>query len=223
MFEGAFEDELTQACASGRANAALRLMFDTRAALNAQTRVDRLIADALGGAFLDAHPTTPVQASADAVLAAIDAALEGDDDHISAALNAGGDLQTLLNFPEPLRGAALAAAEQGESLAPAGPGIRRMTVMTDGAMKAEILYIEAGRATPTHSHRGKEYTLVLEGGFIAGGAHFGPGEVCVVGEETTHQPKADPDHACVVLAVTDAPLAFSGMLGMVQKLFPNKF
>ena len=61
-------------------------------------------------------------------------------------------------------------------------------------------------------------TLCLIGGYSDGRGSYGPGDVSIADPTVTHQPKADDDGVCFVLAVTDAGLKFEGVLGAIQKL-----
>ncbi len=58
---------------------------------------------------------------------------------------------------------------------------------------------------------------MLTGGFSDGRASYGPGEVCMANPDTIHKPVADEGEVCIVLAVTDGPLAFTGALGWIQR------
>ncbi len=63
---------------------------------------------------------------------------------------------------------------------------------------------------------------MLEGGFSDAYGHYLAGDVSVADSEVTHQPVADDDGDCICLAVTDAPLRFTGPLGSLINLV-NKF
>lgn len=85
--------------------------------------------------------------------------------------------------------------------------------------KTRLLRIKAGARVPSHTHQGREFTLVLQGGFSDGIGHYLPGDVSTADNETTHQPVADEDEDCICLAVTDAPLKMTGPLGRVLNFF----
>ena len=119
----------------------------------------------------------------------------------------------MLNLPDPVRD--LALDQGGWSFA--GPGVRNMTLLNEDGAKAELIRIEPGRGVPHHGHDCTEFTLVLTGGFSDGRASYGPGEVCMANPDTIHKPVADEGEVCIVLAVTDGPLAFTGALGWIQR------
>ena len=81
-----------------------------------------------------------------------------------------------------------------------------------------LMRIKAGASIPTHTHDGSEYTLVLAGGFSDQHGHFVRGDVAVADQGITHRPVADQDEDCICLAVTDAPLRFTGAVGKLINL-----
>jgi putative transcriptional regulator len=85
--------------------------------------------------------------------------------------------------------------------------------------KTRLLRIKAGARVPSHTHGGREFTLVLQGGFSDGFGHYLPGDVSVADPNVTHQPVADEDEDCICLAVTDAPLKMTGAVGRVLNFF----
>lgn len=210
--------ERSAAFGSGRISAPVRLLLDTHAALNPEAQADAAIADAVGGALLERLAPEPMSEGAlDAALAAIDA----EPDHgrqAAAARAAGAALDELIVLPEPLRSAALAAAGRG-GWRFAGPGIRAMDLVRQGAARAELLRIQPGCGAPEHDHQGEEYTLVVEGAFSDGHALYRRGDLCVARPGFIHRPVAEPGAVCFALAITDAPAAFTGALGLVQRLF----
>ncbi|HIJ62632.1 MAG TPA: hypothetical protein HPQ04_08075 [Rhodospirillaceae bacterium] len=100
-----------------------------------------------------------------------------------------------------------------------GRGIEQVVLLRRDAAKLRLLRIGAGVAVPAHGHRGTELTLVLRGGFTDLGRHYGPGDVAGADVATVHSPAADDGEACLCLAVTDAPLRLTGMLGRLINPF----
>lgn len=218
--EAGLVSDMSAAYASGRLPGPLRLLVDTYAAMDAAAARARADAEAVGGALLERlAPAAMSETALDDALKAIDALGEDDDArHAAAARQAGAALEELLALPEPLRSFALSSAEHG-GWRFAGPGVRVMPLTRDGASKAELIRIEAGHGAPAHGHEGDEYTLVLTGAFRERENVFSPGDLCVAGPEVTHRPIAEPGATCIALAVTDAPLAFTGVLGLMQRVF----
>lgn len=97
-----------------------------------------------------------------------------------------------------------------------GAGLRSfalpMVEKKRGAM-ASLLRVAPGASLPLHSHAGEEITLVLSGGYTAGNAAFRRGDVEFADGAVEHRPVAMLDQPCICLAITDAPLRFSGALG----------
>lgn len=98
-----------------------------------------------------------------------------------------------------------------------GLGVKQMVLETTGTAKARLLLIPGGVAIPDHSHDGVEITLVLQGAYIDGSARFARGDIEVADGSVSHQPVAEDGVDCICLAVTDAPLKFSGFLPRVAQ------
>ena len=95
---------------------------------------------------------------------------------------------------------------------PVGMGVKQSVLQTSAEATARLLYIPAGVAVPDHGHHGTELTLVLRGAYYDETDHFKRGDVEIAGEDLHHTPIADAHSDCICLAVTDAPLKFSGVL-----------
>lgn len=76
-----------------------------------------------------------------------------------------------------------------------------------------LLKVAPGAGLPLHTHRGDEITLVLSGGYTAGDAAFRRGDVELADGAVEHRPVAMLDQPCICLAISDAPLNFSGAFG----------
>jgi len=76
-----------------------------------------------------------------------------------------------------------------------------------------LLKVAPGAGLPLHTHAGDEITLVLSGGYTAGAAAFRRGDVELADGAVEHRPVAMLDQPCICLAISDAPLRFSGALG----------
>lgn len=84
--------------------------------------------------------------------------------------------------------------------------------------KARLMRLASGVGPPHHTHRGIELTLVLDGGFTDDLGQFARGDLSVADESVRHRPVADAE-GCLCLAVTDAPLRFTGPLGLILNPF----
>lgn len=209
------QDALAEAVASGRASAPLALLAQTQAALAPRARATLETAEAIASAQFEGEAAAPVALS-DAVLARLDAiGQELPAKHTPADALAA----ELARLPAPLRDAALASAANGARWTFAAPGLRSLLVSNENGVRAEVLRIQPGHGAPTHTHGGSEYTLVLEGAFHDGHAHYGAGDISFARPDLTHRPIATPGPVCYAFAVTEAPLRFKGVLGVVQRLF----
>lgn len=84
---------------------------------------------------------------------------------------------------------------------------------------AKFYKISAGKELPVHTHRGNEYTLVLDGSFSDTAGDYHQGDFVLADTQTIHQPKAANDGDCICFAVTDAPLKMTGFFGRMLNPF----
>ncbi|MGB0495678.1 MAG: ChrR family anti-sigma-E factor [Kangiellaceae bacterium] len=84
--------------------------------------------------------------------------------------------------------------------------------MNDSHFEVELLKFSPKAKIPKHTHIGKEITVVLEGEFSDKDGNYQAGEFIVKDSSEEHQPLAG-DEGCVCLAITDAPLKFTGTFG----------
>ena len=102
-----------------------------------------------------------------------------------------------------------------------GLGVRHVPIeLSDKSTSARLISIPAGKPVPEHSHSGKELTVVLSGGFHDVTGEYGPGDIQEAYGDLEHQPHARDSEDCIALAITDAPLRFSGIAArLVQPFF----
>jgi putative transcriptional regulator len=119
-------------------------------------------------------------------------------------------------LPQPLRqylGGGLADVRWRWS----GAGLQSFALPMTRQKKAggmvSLLKVAPGAGLPLHTHTGDEITLVLSGGYTAGDMAFRRGDVEIADPAVEHRPLAMLDQPCICLAITDAPLRFSGALG----------
>ncbi len=211
-------DDLYGAYASGSLDPALHLLIETQAALKTQLKRKLDVADAIAASMLESSEETALSATArDRAHAAIDMDTASTSSHRKAAARAGDAIDELVRLPEPIRDRALEAAGRG-GWKYAGTGLRLMPLQVNSSAEMELLRIEPGCGSPTHTHDASEYTLVLSGGFTDEFGSYGPGDISIAGPAMTHRPIADPGEICFALAVRDGGLRFQGMLGFFQRL-----
>ncbi len=99
------------------------------------------------------------------------------------------------------------------------PGIHVLTTaLVQGEMPVRVFRLAPRQHIARHTHLGTELMLVLSGGFVDLGAHYGPGDIAVRDGETTHAVDIDPDGECVALVVNDHPLVPRTLGGKVFAL-----
>jgi putative transcriptional regulator len=196
--------------ASGAATEPFALLVAAHLACCPACRAIVAEAEAIGGALLEDLPADAAAASLDQDVNAIlaRAARQAADRRRAPASTLAGPLRDYVADLETAPWRAL------------GPGIHHCVLAKDrhGAA-ARLLRIAPGRSVFEHSHSGTELTLVLKGGYRAGGTHFQAGDVECADESTSHRPVADADGTCICLAVTDAPLRFRNLLGRAMQTF----
>jgi putative transcriptional regulator len=207
------------AALSGQLDPSLALLSETQACVLGVRAGNAGIVDSVGGVSLENEQPAPVRASfADDVMARIEAYEVSCFKAQQAALAAGNALSELLALPQPLRDLSLVAAG-GTGWTFAGPGVKSMVIETGGKLPARLLRIEPGYGAPNHDHTGTEYTLVVKGAFYDGSGRFGPGELSIKRPGQIHHPVAEPGDICFALSVEEGEVAFTGALGVLQRLF----
>jgi putative transcriptional regulator len=93
------------------------------------------------------------------------------------------------------------------------PGLKECRLAEQDGVITNLVWVRRGAAIPSHTHHGTEITLVLDGGFTDGGAHFGRGDIVVADESVDHRPVADADEDCICVTIIDAPLRLTGPIG----------
>jgi putative transcriptional regulator len=84
----------------------------------------------------------------------------------------------------------------------------------DSSFKVNLLRFSAHAKIPRHTHLGKEFTYVIEGDFKDHKGTHTAGDFIACDASDEHKPIVGAA-GCVCLAVTDAPLHFTGVLGPI--------
>lgn len=193
----------------------MALAIATHAALCDQCRRDIRDLEALGAALLDDAPEAKLD---DGALAAALARLDAIE-HAPRLVPPTLDEGTRRVIPPPLRRylktdlARLPWKGVGRWFEEV-----RLPLSTRG-MKAALMRIQPGRLMPPHGHRGREFTLVLAGGYRDGGQEFTRGDFDAKEGEELHQPIVDGDEECLCLVVLDAPVKLTGAMGRLVNPF----
>ncbi len=212
-------DALLTAYAAGNLPEAFNLALATHISLCDDCRAALAACEALGGAVLEAQAgddAVPEIAMSDDALASLMARL----DRLEPAKPAAKPRPRHPVLPAPLTdyvGNDLSKIKW-RSL---GMGVRQAILpLADKSASARLLYIPAGQAVPDHGHRGTELTLVLQGAFRDESDRFARGDIEIATQAVQHTPVAEAGADCICLAVTDAPLRFTGMIPrLLQPLF----
>ena len=80
-------------------------------------------------------------------------------------------------------------------------------------------HMKSGGQVPHHTHRGKEISVVIEGGFSDEMGSYGPGDFIDLSTEHRHSPRADADGDCWLLSLVEAPVKLTGPIGWVVNPF----
>jgi putative transcriptional regulator len=204
------DPSLLTAAATGALTPAVSRILSAHAALCPHCRVVMHDVETVAGAALDG------EASVDLAPEALDRAL--------ANL---GTQETHVRLPAML---AALPAEVNEIVAPAlggswysgGVGLKILDLKLPSAAHGEtfqLFRIEPGSGPPKHTHGDQEFTLVLTGAFKDETGLYRAGDIAIGDASVTHRPIAEPGEVCFALAVTTAPLKFTGPLGVLQRMF----
>jgi putative transcriptional regulator len=196
-------------------------------------RQTRAMAEAVGGAVMDALPPTPMTDDALAlVLARAERpwpATKGTDRPTSSSPDLFRGPQTAQFRDFVPRGVAGSSPAMTESLPPPlsaysfglwrriGPGLRLRRLIAGERGIAGLLEAMPGKVLPLHSHTGLELTCVLHGSFIDGADRYAAGDLAEVDEGQPHRPEVHGSEPCLCIIATEG-IRLHGMLGVAQRL-----
>ena len=215
--------------AAGSLAEPLSLAVSTHIAINGEARAKYDALNEVGGVMIE--EMEPAEISSDAlsfIMSQLDA---GDQASAPVAVPAGDtaqasapksniyDSRTRALVPEPLRGY-LPTSLDDLPWKSRGRGVKEFSIETGSkGFSVSLLAIDPGRTIPAHTHRGREYTVVLDGSYEDGGMMVQAGDLVCNDDTDVHKPIADQRDGCLCLAVTDAPLRFKGPLGWIINPF----
>ncbi|MFC4350545.1 ChrR family anti-sigma-E factor [Fodinicurvata halophila] len=218
-------EELLFDYARGTLNAPAALVIETHLALDPESRSHVKDYDCIGGLLLE--DLEPAEVSSDC-FAEVMARLEQDEersqteapDEDTADDEGVHDAASLL--PRPLR---RYVGKELDGL----PWRRVMSGLEEADLEAgedegtrwrlRLMRIAPGTSVPRHTHKGVEYTLVLQGAYNDESGRFARGDLQVADAEVDHRPTAEPGDPCLCLVLTDAPLRFTGPFGRLLNPF----
>lgn len=88
---------------------------------------------------------------------------------------------------------------------------------------ANFIFMGSGGSVPEHTHRGTEYTLVIDGEFSDGLGRYDTGDFIFMDGEKTHTPRAEGNEGCLVFSIVDQPLHFTSGLARLLNPFSHLF
>ena len=88
---------------------------------------------------------------------------------------------------------------------------------------ANFIFMGSGGSVPEHTHRGTEYTLVIDGEFSDGLSRYDTGDFIFMDGEKTHTPKAEGKEGCLVFSIVAQPLHFTSGLARLLNPFSHLF
>ncbi len=203
--------------AAGGLTPAKRLVIDCQAAVEPRLNARLGQFDEIGGAFVETAKGEPLSEAfwSDAFWARLD---ESHDDAPETA-PAGAKKDADGWMPAPLRDY-LDGAQMPLNWKKSGPGVERAPLTEAGGERLYLLKARPGVKMPVHSHRGQEWTLILQGGYHIGDAGYARGDLHGEDETCTHQPIIDDDgEDCITLVVDEGKLVFSDPLMKILQPF----
>lgn len=93
------------------------------------------------------------------------------------------------------------------------PGFKVHKLPDIDGCEAELLWIAQGRAMPSHTHEGSEFTLVLQGSFEDETGEYHRGDIGIADHTATHRPVAGDNEPCICLAISSGPVKLKGPIG----------
>ncbi len=88
---------------------------------------------------------------------------------------------------------------------------------------ANFIFMGSGGSVPEHTHRGTEYTLVIDGEFSDGLNRYDTGDFIFMDGEKTHTPQSEGKEGCLVFSIVDQPLHFTSGLARLLNPFSHLF
>lgn len=186
------------------------LLIEVCASMCPDTRTHIQICEDMGGALIekDCEPFDMAEDSLDNVMARIERGPKQKEESCEKSACCGSSFEGM-NVPQVL---IEYMNQQGQQ--PRWKRFGRDTRMCDiktpsKRTKMYIIDMKPGAQIPEHTHRGKEYTLVLRGAVMHHDHAFGRGSFLVHDESDTHQPSACPEHGCVCVVLMDQAVRFT--------------
>lgn len=161
--------------------------------------------DALGGMMFEQLAPEPVD---DSLLDAIFHQIDSKADSSAGTVHLDTDDDYLPHSVRKLVGYDLDSLKWRKH----GSKVHSSILLSHDGLNASLIRIQAGAAIPSHDHRGREYTVVLEGSFSDDSGVYRHGDFVLRHPDEPHSPTATADQDCLCLVVLDAPMRFKNPL-----------
>lgn len=188
----------------------IRLHLDQCA--ECRSRVDTL--DSLGAVMMESQPQADVSPGMfDSILSRIDKDT-GADPQVHTVAKSGRRISPL----EKLLGNDLNSLPWKRQLGDVS--VLDITDRFPGQKEQVVLQkLAAGGKAPSHTHRGEETTIVLQGAFADQKGVFNQWDFVVLNEEDDHKPVAVGCEDCITLSVLSAPVKLTGTFSRLLNPF----
>lgn len=189
----------------------IRLHLDQCA--DCRSRVDTL--DSLGAVMMESQPQAEVSSDMfDSILSRIDSDDSSPDQEITTAAKPSRRVSPLVK----LLGEDLNALPWKRQLGDVS--VLDITDRFPGQNEQVVLQkLVAGGKAPSHTHRGEETTIVLQGAFADQKGVFNQWDFVVLNQEDNHRPVALGCEDCITLSVLSAPVKLTGMFSRMLNPF----
>jgi putative transcriptional regulator len=89
--------------------------------------------------------------------------------------------------------------------------------------RANFMYMEKGGRVPEHTHKGTEFTLVVNGQYGDGISEYDSGDFTIMDSHHNHLPHSQADDGCLVFTIIDQPLHFTAGIARLLNPFSHLF
>lgn len=177
------------------------------------SRVETL--DSLGAVLMESQPKREVSSGMfESILSRIDSDEIGDGTDTGTASRSSARISPL----EKLLGDDLNTLPWKRQLGDVS--VLDITDRFPGQKEQVVLQkLAAGGKAPSHTHRGEETTIVLQGAFADQKGVFNQWDFVVLNQEDDHKPVAVGCEDCITLSVLSAPVKLTGMFGRMLNPF----
>jgi putative transcriptional regulator len=210
-------DEWLAAYSAGALTDSKRLVVDCQMALHPTLAEEIERFDQIGGAFIETSNGETMSEGFVAKLDELISKLETQNHLVTEDKPSSGSPENWM--PHPLN-EFLKETDVPLKWQASGPGVERAVLCEENGERLYLLKARPGLKMPVHSHRGQEWTLVLQGGYHVGENAYKAGDLHCEDETCQHQPVIDDDgEDCISLVVDEGKLVFKDPIARIAQLF----